>query len=226
MRSVPRCWSGRAGPARRVTLRHVARTPRRDAHRSLTVPGANAGPRGIPRQPANVCRAKAADPARHATCFVGCGMERFGWLVAALVACACGGPGDAPVTGARTDGAPHAPAAARAIARAAGAFCRGVCADDAACPQGLVCAANRCTKGCDADADCGPAPEWSCAPRWGSRGALVCTCEPSGAELCDGRDNDCNGAIDERRDVPRRRRGVPQRRVHVRRRRPVRRRVP
>lgn len=53
-----------------------------------------------------------------------------------------------------------------------------------------------CTKRCYESLDCGPGPEWSC-----SRGFAgdddFCSCEWSGQEECDGRDNDCNGRVDD-----------------------------
>jgi hypothetical protein len=38
--------------------------------------------------------------------------------------------------------------------------------------------------------DCTRSPEWSCSK-------MICTCVSSGSEVCDGRDNDCNGLIDD-----------------------------
>ena len=43
---------------------------------------------------------------------------------------------------------------------------------------------------------CPPAPEWSCASNGGGSDP-VCLCQPSGAEVCDGHDNDCNGVVDD-----------------------------
>ena len=69
-------------------------------------------------------------------------------------------------------------------------------------------------EGCLTDADCGaPTPRCDTSPTPNvcvecvtnadctalepTCTASVCTCVPSGAEVCDGRDNDCNGMIDE-----------------------------
>ena len=56
-------------------------------------------------------------------------------------------------------------------------------------------AAGRCTRGCRDAKDCPPAPDWKCEVVKGA--GDLCVCEPSGPELCDGRDNDCNGIIDD-----------------------------
>lgn len=51
-----------------------------------------------------------------------------------------------------------------------------------------------CTRPCESAAACPPAPEWSCATKGGS--TQVCLCQPSGDEICDGQDNDCDGVVD------------------------------
>src|SRR6185436_14634229 len=43
-------------------------------------------------------------------------------------------------------------------------------------------------------------PEWSCAVAPGS--GKICACAPSGPETCDGRDNDCNGDVDDGATCP------------------------
>jgi hypothetical protein len=53
-----------------------------------------------------------------------------------------------------------------------------------------------CTKPCANDAACPPAPEWSCAMN-GGNSQTVCLCAPSGPEICDGQDNNCDGVVDE-----------------------------
>lgn len=53
-----------------------------------------------------------------------------------------------------------------------------------------------CTKVCDTAAACPPAPEWSCATK-GNGSPMVCLCQPSGPEICDGEDNNCDGVVDE-----------------------------
>jgi hypothetical protein len=53
-----------------------------------------------------------------------------------------------------------------------------------------------CTKPCANDAACPPAPEWSCATKGGGSQA-VCLCQPSGEDICDGQDNNCDGVVDE-----------------------------
>jgi hypothetical protein len=49
-----------------------------------------------------------------------------------------------------------------------------------------------CTYRCGERTDCGPSPEWGCDPSYGA-----CRCASTGPELCDGRDNDCNGKVDD-----------------------------
>src|SRR5258706_711419 len=44
---------------------------------------------------------------------------------------------------------------------------------------------------CTTADDCTRSPEWSCSAK------MTCACVASGAEVCDGRDNDCNGLIDD-----------------------------
>jgi hypothetical protein len=51
-----------------------------------------------------------------------------------------------------------------------------------------------CTRPCANAAACPPAPQWSCATKGGSQ--EVCLCQPSGDEICDGQDNDCDGVVD------------------------------
>lgn len=53
-----------------------------------------------------------------------------------------------------------------------------------------------CTKPCDAVAVCPPGPEWSCAMKGGAP-QTICLCQPSGPEICDGEDNNCDGVVDE-----------------------------
>jgi hypothetical protein len=53
-----------------------------------------------------------------------------------------------------------------------------------------------CTRPCDAAAVCPPGPEWSCATKGGSP-QTICQCQPSGPEVCDGQDNNCDGVVDE-----------------------------
>jgi hypothetical protein len=53
-----------------------------------------------------------------------------------------------------------------------------------------------CTKPCDTGAACPPAPEWSCAMKGGAP-QTICLCQPSGEEICDGQDNNCDGVVDE-----------------------------
>lgn len=53
-----------------------------------------------------------------------------------------------------------------------------------------------CTKPCDAVAVCPPGPEWSCAMKGGTP-QTICLCQPSGPEICDGEDNNCDGVVDE-----------------------------
>lgn len=53
-----------------------------------------------------------------------------------------------------------------------------------------------CTKPCASDAACPPAPEWSCGMNGGGSDT-VCLCVPSGVEICDGQDNNCDGVVDE-----------------------------
>ncbi len=75
------------------------------------------------------------------------------------------------------------------------------CSQDADC-SGHVCqsisdgAVEVCTSHCADSSDC--LAGWACHS--GSDGVSTCTCHPS-AEVCDGRDNDCNGIIDDLPDA-------------------------
>lgn len=70
------------------------------------------------------------------------------------------------------------------------------CGDDSMCPAMTpICDTaadpNRCVE-CIVDADCTNGLLPSCQTESG-----ICQCVPSGAEVCDGFDNDCNGELDE-----------------------------
>lgn len=127
---------------------------------------------------------------------------RIPCLAAALSVLACGGSGSSRApTGDTTPSS--LPPAARAVDRAIGPFCRTGCKKDADCADGLTCWQGGCTKRCEASADCGPRPEWACEIASDAAGAHgVCTCTPSGPELCDGRDNDCDGEVDDAASCP------------------------
>lgn len=69
------------------------------------------------------------------------------------------------------------------------------CEEDVQCISG-VCENGRCGRACTADTQC--VPGWQCTTSTPQR--QVCSCTRS-EEVCDGRDNDCNGAVDEAMDL-------------------------
>src|SRR5438309_3354485 len=68
-----------------------------------------------------------------------------------------------------------------------------LCANNSDCKSNK-CFASRCTKNCSGSSDCPPPPEYQCAEQVGQ--GRICTCTLTSRELCDGRDNDCDGFID------------------------------
>lgn len=70
------------------------------------------------------------------------------------------------------------------------------CASDSDCDDALCLPSWICSQSCASRADCPPSPEWKCAPKSGYL-SHMCQCAPSGSEVCDGRDNDCDGVIDD-----------------------------
>jgi alpha-tubulin suppressor-like RCC1 family protein len=76
------------------------------------------------------------------------------------------------------------------------------CTSDVQCSTGVCLSVGRCTKPCAGRSDCPPAPEWQCSPAATGGGATYCQCHPSGAEVCDGRDNDCDGIVDDGATCP------------------------
>lgn len=71
----------------------------------------------------------------------------------------------------------------------------GRCAFDADCASGLCAGDGYCSASCSGGASCPPGPEWRCGADAGRGG--VCLCTPSGPDVCDGRDNDCDGVVDD-----------------------------
>lgn len=74
----------------------------------------------------------------------------------------------------------------------------GPCADDADCAEGICAAtgdggARICTISCNTTADC--VSGWTCGPVPGEASS-VCQCAPK-KEVCDGKDDDCNGIVDD-----------------------------
>jgi hypothetical protein len=69
------------------------------------------------------------------------------------------------------------------------------CAADDECESKLCLASKRCSKDCADAAEC-PNGGWVCTPR--GQDDRVCLCAPTSVEdTCDGRDNDCDGEVDE-----------------------------
>jgi hypothetical protein len=78
------------------------------------------------------------------------------------------------------------------------------CATNAECPSGACIdvggGKRACTVGCERAEDC--TAGWSCGAVPGQNGS-VCTCTVGSAgELCNGKDDDCNGQVDELREAP------------------------
>lgn len=75
------------------------------------------------------------------------------------------------------------------------------CTDSQACAQGLCLQVNgverRCTKPCAERLDCPAASNWACGlPKETTQ--RLCLCIAEGPEVClDGKDNDCNGKVDD-----------------------------
>lgn len=78
--------------------------------------------------------------------------------------------------------------------------CRGSvgyeCTTNDDCVSNVCLPLGHCSAPCTGPNDCPPAPEWSCAALEGAA-TDMCQCQPSGQETCDGRDNNCNGRVDE-----------------------------
>jgi len=116
-------------------------------------------------------------------------------IVAALACVACGGTNAAPPPAGDAGIASDAAAAPDAApdAPAGGAF-GDKCTSGVQCASGVCLPIGRCSKPCEGRSDCPPAPEWQCAPTGGGR--TYCACTPSGPDVCDGRDNDCDTIVD------------------------------
>ena len=68
------------------------------------------------------------------------------------------------------------------------------CDDDVDCPEGKPCQHHSCVIVCAANADCPENDQRCCGPE----GEKVCLLW--GKEICDGKDNDCNGVVDDQLD--------------------------
>src|SRR5262249_51268054 len=64
---------------------------------------------------------------------------------------------------------------------------------NADCPSALCLASGRCTRPCAGAGDC--PPSWSCGVVAGA--GELCQCTLAGPETCNGKDDDCNGLVDE-----------------------------
>jgi hypothetical protein len=72
----------------------------------------------------------------------------------------------------------------------------GACTQNEGCTSNICLESGFCSKPCADAAECPPAPEWTCGPL-ANHPSDMCQCAPSGAEVCDGRDNDCNSVVDD-----------------------------
>lgn len=73
----------------------------------------------------------------------------------------------------------------------------GLCAFDSDCASGACVGDGHCASSCSGEASCPPGPEWRCGTDADRGRGPLCLCTPSGPDVCDGRDNDCNGVVDD-----------------------------
>ena len=114
-------------------------------------------------------------------------------LLLSLAAAGCRPGGDAPAD--LTDAKVRDTAATDA-----GLPFRAPCTEHAQCRSGLCLDSGICSKVCDNDSHCPPAPQWSCKAQGGSR--LLCRCQSTGAEICNGQDDNCDGQVDDNVSCP------------------------
>jgi hypothetical protein len=71
------------------------------------------------------------------------------------------------------------------------------CTSPKSCPTGICLPSGVCSVPCgDGDGGVCP-PTWTCSPVGGGGNACTCSKTHGGVETCDGKDNDCNGVVDD-----------------------------
>ena len=122
-------------------------------------------------------------------------------ISAALLQPACSSGASAPGGSTSSGGSGGGGTGASAGSAGSGGSIGGACSKNADCPSGLCLEIGVCTRRCVNAGDCPPGPEWSCSPLPGVGNLCQCTAS-STSDSCDGKDNDCNGLVDDGTTCP------------------------